>query len=120
MIQGGERMSDLSDKGKENLRKNAESRKKESKYVKLDPGENRILHFDAEKMGPVEVEFDGIKKIRYQYTVTYPDDPDQQEKYFTLGTRDSPLFDKLLSEGKSILNVHRIGGDLRAYTMNAS
>jgi hypothetical protein len=102
-------MIEPSDKAKENLRRNAESRKKESKYVKLYAGEKRTLHFDAEKMEPVEVEFDGKKSIRYQYTVTDPNDPDQQEKYFTLGPRDSTLVDTLLSEGKTILNVHRIG-----------
>jgi hypothetical protein len=49
---------DLSEKAKENLRRNEDSRKKDSMYVKLDPGEKKTLHFNAEKMEPVEVEFD--------------------------------------------------------------
>jgi hypothetical protein len=102
-------MSDLSDKARENLQRNEESRKKESKYVKLDPGEKVLLHFDTEKMGPVEGEFDGKKVIRYQYTVTDPDNPDQQERYFTVSKRTSAVIDTYLSEGKTILNVHRIG-----------
>ena len=50
---------ELSEKAKENLRRNEESRKKNSKYVKLQPGEKTILHFYAEKMKPVDVEYDG-------------------------------------------------------------
>jgi hypothetical protein len=37
----------LSDKAKKNLQRNEESRRKESKYIKLESGEKRILHFDA-------------------------------------------------------------------------
>jgi hypothetical protein len=101
--------NNLSDKARENLRRNEESRKKDSKYVKLDPGEKTTLHFNAEKMEPVEVEFDEKKSIRYQYTVTDPNDPDQQERYFTVSKMPSTLIDTYLSECKSILNVHRIG-----------
>lgn len=101
--------TELTNNAKENLRRNEESRKKETKYVKLEPGEKRTLHFNAEKMGPVEQEFDGKKVIRYQYTVTDPNDPDQQEKYFTVSKRNSAIIDTYLSQGKTILNVHRIG-----------
>ena len=45
---------EISQKAKENLRRNEESRKKESKYVKLDPGEKITLHFNPEKMEPVD------------------------------------------------------------------
>ena len=100
---------ELSEKAKENLRRNEESRKKNSKYVKLQPGEKTILHFDAEKMEPIEVEFDGNKSIRYQYIVTDPNDPEQSEKYFTASKRDSVQIDTYLSEGKSILKFDRIG-----------
>jgi hypothetical protein len=100
---------ELSERAKENLRRNEESRKKDSKYIKLQPGEKTILHFDAEKMEPVEVEFDGVKSIRYQYTVTDPNDPEQQEKYFTVSKRNSVQIDTYLAEGKSILKVDRIG-----------
>ena len=99
----------LSDKAKENLRRNEDSRKKDSTYVKLDPGEKGTLHFNAEKMEPVEVEFDGKKNIRYQYTVTDPNEPDQKERYFTVSKIPSTLIDTYLSECKTILNVHRIG-----------
>ena len=99
----------LSEKAKENLRRNEESRKKNSKYIKLQPGEKTILHFDAEKTEPIEVEFDGKKVIRYQYTVTDPNDLEQSEKYFTASKRDSVQIDTYLAEGKSILKLDRIG-----------
>jgi hypothetical protein len=111
----------LSDKAKKNLQRNEESRRKESKYIKLEPGEKRILHFDAEKMEPVEVEFDGKKSTRYQYTVTDPNDQEQSEKYFTLSKRNSALIDTFLTEGQSILKIHRIGaGKDTQYLITAS
>ena len=69
----------LSVKAKENLERIAESRKKDSKFVRLEPGEKTTLHFDAEKIEPVEVEFGGA------------------------------LIDTYLAEGQSILKIHRIG-----------
>jgi hypothetical protein len=104
---------EISEKAKENLRRNEESRKKESKYLKLKSGEKIILHFDAEKMGPAEFPYDGKKVIRYQYTVTDPNDLEQQEKYFTVSKRTSAIIDTCLSEGKSILKIHRIGAGIK-------
>jgi hypothetical protein len=73
----------LSVKAKENLERIAESRKKDSQFVKLEPGEKTTLHFDPEKIEPVDVEFEGKKSIRYQYTVTHPKEPEnsEQEKF---------------------------------------
>jgi hypothetical protein len=99
---------ELSEKAKENLRINEESRKKDSKYVKLEPGEKTILHFDPEKIGPVDVEFEGKISIRYQYIVPDPNDP-EKSKYFTVSKRNSALIDTYLAEGQSILKIHRIG-----------
>jgi hypothetical protein len=99
----------LSDKAKKNLQRNEESRRKESKYIKLEPGEKRILHLDAEKTEPVEAEFDDKKTMRFQYTVTDPNDLEQSEKYFTVSKRNSAMIDAYLTEGQSILKIHRIG-----------
>jgi hypothetical protein len=99
----------LSEKAKENLQRNEESRKKDSKYVKLEPGERVTLHFDPEKIDQVELEFDGKKTKRYQYAVTDPNEPEQPEKYFTVSKRISAVIDTYLAEGKSILKIHRIG-----------
>jgi hypothetical protein len=110
-MDGGETRTmtvELSEKAKENLERNADSRKKDSKFVKLESGEKTTLHFDPEKIEPVEVEFEGKKSIRYQYTVT---DPNKSEKsqYFTVSKRNSALIDTYLIEGQSILKIHRIG-----------
>jgi hypothetical protein len=105
--------NEISDKAKENLRRNEESRRKDSKYVKLQSGQKMVLHFDPEKMEPVEVEFDGKKSTRYQYVVTDPNDPEQQEKYFTVGKRNSAVIDAYLAESKSILKIHRIGAGVK-------
>ncbi len=68
-----------------------------------------VLHFDAEKIEPVEMEFDEKKTIRYQYTVTDPNDANQTERYITFSKRFSAQVDTLLSEGHSLFKVHRIG-----------
>jgi hypothetical protein len=99
----------LSVKAKENLERIAESRKKDSQFIKLEPGEKTTLHFDPEKIEPKDVEFDGKKSIRYQYTVADPNQPDQPDKYFTVSKRNSALIDTYLTEGQSILKIHRIG-----------
>jgi hypothetical protein len=99
---------ELSIKAKENLQRIAESRKKDSQFIKLEPGEKTTLHFDPEKIEPVDVEFEGKKSIRYQYTVTDPNETDKS-KYFTVSKRNSALIDTYLAEGQSILKIHRIG-----------
>ena len=99
----------LSEKAKENLRRNEESRRNDSKYVKLQSGEKTTLQFDAEKMEPVESEFDGKKSTRYQYTVTDPNDPLQLEKLFTASKRNSVQIDTYLADKHNILKIDRIG-----------
>jgi hypothetical protein len=100
---------ELSIKAKENLQRIAESRKKDSQFIKLELGEKTTLHFDPEKIEPKEVEFEGKKSIRYQYAVTNPTEPEQPEKYFTVIKRNSALIDTYLAEGQRILKIHRIG-----------
>jgi hypothetical protein len=99
---------ELSERAKENLERIADSRKKDNKFVRLEPGEKTTLHFDPEKIEPVDVEFEGKKSIRYQYTVPDPNDPEKL-KYFTVSKRNSALIDTYLAEGQSILKIHRIG-----------
>jgi hypothetical protein len=95
---------ELTEKAKENLQRIAESRKKDSKFGE----EKTTLHFDPEKIEPVDVEFEGKKSIRYQYTVSDANEP-EKSKYFTLSKRNSALIDTYLAEGQSILKIHRIG-----------
>jgi hypothetical protein len=88
---------ELTKKAKENLQRIAESRKKDSKFVRLEPGEKTTLHFDPEKIEPVDVEFEGKKSIRYQYTVADPNEP-EKPKYFTVSKRNSALIDTHLAQ----------------------
>jgi hypothetical protein len=50
---------ELSEKARQNLQRNAELRNKDSKFFNPQPGEKSIWIFDAEKIQPVEKEFDG-------------------------------------------------------------
>jgi hypothetical protein len=52
---------ELSEKAKTNLQRNAELREKDNIYFNPQPGEKSIWIFDAEKVEPVEKEFDGKK-----------------------------------------------------------
>jgi hypothetical protein len=52
---------ELSEKARQNLLRNAELRNKDSKYFSPQPGEKSNWIFDAEKIQPVEKEFDGRK-----------------------------------------------------------
>jgi hypothetical protein len=99
---------ELTEKALENLRRNAELRKKDTKFVRLQPGEKAVLYFNPEKIEPVEFEFNGKKSIRYQYTVIDPNSPDQ-EKYFTVSKRTSEVIDAHLAEQRNTLKIHRIG-----------
>lgn len=98
---------EITEMAKENLQRIAESRKKDSKFVRLEPGEKTTLHFEPEKIEPVDVEFEGKKSIRYQYTVTDPNEPEKL-KYFTVSKRNSALIDTYLAEGQSILKIYKL------------
>jgi hypothetical protein len=99
----------LSEKAIENLRRNEELRNKDIKFIKLQSGEKATLHFNAEKIEPAENEFENKKVTRYQYTVVDANDPEQQEKYFTVSKRTSQIIDAHLIEGKTLLKIQRIG-----------
>ena len=98
----------LSPKTKENLQKNAELRQKDNKFIKLQPGEKRVLLFNPEKIQQVEAEFSGRKTMRYRYTVTEPNSEDQ-EKYLEVGKQTSEEIDSHLSEGHMQLKLQRFG-----------
>ena len=48
------------------------------------------------------------EKSRFQYTIQDPNNPDY-EKYWTVSKRTSEQIDAYLSEGHSLLKIHRIG-----------
>src|ERR671921_2213353 len=113
--------TELSPKAKENLRKNAELIQKNSKYIKLQPGEKTVLQFNPEKTEQTEAEFNGKKSQRYQYTVTEPNSGSNQEKYLTVGKRTSEDIDSHLSEGHTLLKIQRfgLGKDTRYHIISA-
>lgn len=115
--------NDLSPKAKENLQKNAESRESNSKFIKLQPNEKRIIKFDAEKIEQRETDFNGRgrKTMRYMYTVTEPNNGNQ-EKVLEVGKRTSQEIDSHLSKGRTLLMVQRfgLGLDTRYHVIPAS
>ena len=114
----------ISLKAKENLRRNAELRQKNSKYIKLQPSEKKVYQFNPEKIEQVEAEFNGKKSQRYRYTVTEPDNGSNQEKYLEVGKRTSEDVDTYLSEGQTLLKIQRFwlrqGYSLPCYTYLAA
>ncbi len=99
----------LSEKAKENLRRNAEIRQKNNKFIKIQPTEKKILRFNPEKIEQKEVDFNGKKSMRYIYTVTDPSNNSNQEKQFEVGKRTSEDIDLFLNEGKTLLKIQRFG-----------
>jgi hypothetical protein len=99
----------LSPKAKENLRKNAELRRKDSKFIRLQPGKKRIFQFDAEKIEQKEDEFNGKKTQRFYYIVTEPNSGIDQERYLPVGKQTSESIDSYLAEGHSLLKIQRFG-----------
>jgi hypothetical protein len=99
----------LSPKALENLKRNAELRDKDNKFIKIEPSEKRVLEFDPEKIEQVEAEFNGKKSQRYRYAVTDPNNGNKQEKYLEVGKRTSEDIDGYLREGHTLLKIQRFG-----------
>jgi hypothetical protein len=104
------------------LQRNAESRQKDSKFIKLQPSEKTVLQFYPEKIEQTEAEFNGHKTQRYQYTVTEPNSDNNKEKYLTVGKRTSEEIDSYLLDGHNLLKIQRfgLGKDTRYHVIPAS
>jgi hypothetical protein len=105
--QASDKITELSEKAKENLRRNEELRRSSSPIVILQAGEKFAGLFDPEKVEPEEKEFDGKKVQRFRYTVKDPNTG--QEKYWSVGKRVSEQIDAFLSEGHNLLKIQRLG-----------
>jgi hypothetical protein len=92
----------------ENLQRNAQLRQKDNKFIKLQAGEKRTLQFDAEKIEPIEAEFNGKKSQRIRYTVRDPNNGGQ-EKYLEVSKQTSEVIDTYLMEGHNTLKIQRFG-----------
>jgi hypothetical protein len=99
----------LTQKAKENLKRNAELREKDNKFIKLEPSEKRVLEFDPEQIEQVEAEFNGKKSQRYRYAVTDPNSGSKQEKWLEVGKRTSEDIDGYLRDGHTLLKIQRFG-----------
>jgi hypothetical protein len=110
----------LSPKAKEILQRNAELRQRDSKFIKIEPGQKKILKFNPEKIEQVEAEFNGKKSMRFRYTVIEEGSTDQ-EKYLEVGKRTSEDIDSFLGEGATRLKVQRFGSgtDTRYHVISA-
>ena len=71
---------ELSAEAKEVIQRNIEARQQSSKFVKLQPGEKKVLQFVPEKTEQVPAEFNGKKSLHFRYTVM--EEGSDQEKYF--------------------------------------
>jgi hypothetical protein len=110
MTQQNEQEEQVSEEGRQNLKRIAELRQNDSLYIKLQPSEKRILEFDAEKIEPVETDFNGKKTTRFQYTVTDANEgSNPKERYLTVSKRTSEEIDAYLLEGKTSLRIQRFG-----------
>ena len=99
----------LSDKAKENLRKNAESRQNDSRFVKLQPGEKKNVQINPDGIRQTIAEFNGTKTKRYEYPMIDLGSGNNQEKVLTVGKRTSEDIDAFLLEGQNRLRIQRLG-----------
>ena len=111
----------LSPKAEEVLQRNAELRQKDNKFIKIEPGQKKILKFNPEKIEEVEAEFNGKKSMRFRYTVIDEGSGNNQEKYLEVGKRTSEDIDSFLAEGATKLKVQRFGAgtDTRYHVTSA-
>jgi hypothetical protein len=93
----------LSPKAKEILQRNAELRQRDNKFIKIGPGEKKVLTFNPEKIDQVEAEFNGRKSTRFRYSVM--ENGNNDEKYLEVGKRTSEDIDSFLTEGANKLKV---------------
>jgi hypothetical protein len=99
---------ELSEKAREKLRKNAEDRERNSKYVSLQIGQKRQYKFDPEKILDPEprTRDDGSEYIVYPYVVEDTRFPGF-EKIFNASKQLSDKIDRLLEEGHRLLMIEK-------------
>jgi hypothetical protein len=102
-------ITELSAEAKQIIQRNIEARQQSSKFVKLQPGEKKILTFVPEKTEQVQAEFNGKKSLRFRYTVREDGSSEDQEKYFEVSKRTSEDIDTFLMEGHTKLKINRSG-----------
>ena len=99
--------TELSAEAKAVIQRNIEARQQSSKFVKLLPGEKKVLQFVPEKIEQTEAEFNGKKSLHFRYTVI--EEGSDQEKYFEVSKMASADIDTLLLKGYTKLEIMRSG-----------
>jgi hypothetical protein len=99
--------TELSEEAKQIIQRNIEARQQSSKFVKLQPGEKKVLLFVPEKTEQIDADFNGKKSLRFRYAVLEEDS--DQEKYFEVSKRTSEDIDTFLMEGHIRLKISRSG-----------
>ncbi len=102
-------ITEISEEAKQIIQRNIEARQQDSKFVKLQPGEKRVLSFIPEKTEQVQAEFNGKKSLHFRYVVIEDGCSGDQEKYFEVSKRSSEDIDALLLEGHTRLRISRSG-----------
>jgi hypothetical protein len=95
----------------ENLRKNDEQRRKDSKFFNLQAGEKAVLKFLPE-FGPKWRDFDGDgieETLWYEYKVIDVNHPDEGPKAWGLSKTWSEAIDYQLASGNTVLKAERVG-----------
>jgi hypothetical protein len=100
-------ITELSAEAKAVIQRNIEARQQSSEFVKLQPGEKKVLQFVPEKIEQTEAEFNGKKSLHFRYTVM--EEGSDQEKYFEVSKKASADIDTLLLKGYTKLEIQRSG-----------
>lgn len=103
-------ITELSEEAKAVIQRNIEARQQSSKFVKLQPGEKKVLQFVPEKTEQVQAEFNGKKNLHFRYIVM--EEGSDQEKYFEVSKRASEDIDNCLMEGHIRLKMTRSGSGI--------
>jgi hypothetical protein len=83
---------------------------KSSQYVRIDPGESKILRFVlGKRIEEVEKPYNGQLFKRISFTVVETGNNDSSEKIFEVGKRSARLIIAKLKEGYTVLKIERIG-----------
>jgi hypothetical protein len=83
----------------------------------LEPGETTVLKFIPEQIKHVEGKFG----LRISYTVIDPNYSDKGEKKFEASKLTSRMIDSILSQGKNLLKITRVGsGKDTSYIVEAA
>src|SRR5215216_4929672 len=81
-----------------------------SQYVRIEPGDSKILHFVlGRKIEEVEKPYNGQLFKRISFTVMEPENNDSSEKFFEVGRRSARLIIAKLKEGHTMLKIERMG-----------